>query len=63
MTPDCGAMKHLRIDGRGPEPQILVCRMAAGHSGPHRAIALDSDDNAITERWHSMPAHHEQRTP
>lgn len=31
--------------------QRLVCFLAPDHTGPHKAIVLDSDDNAITETW------------
>lgn len=32
-------------------PQEPRCQLAAGHDGEHLATVLDSDDNAITERW------------
>ena len=48
MTPDrCPA-----------EKPILHCCAGAGHDGPHRAVTLDSDDNAITERWYADSDYH-----
>ncbi len=48
----CGATHSPYQIGNQIE-QKLVCLRVPGHSGPHKAIALDSDDNAITEQWSS----------
>lgn len=47
----CSATKPLQIGAQ--VNQELSCIAPAGHEGPHRDVALDSDDNAITVRWHA----------
>ncbi|GAT73582.1 hypothetical protein MHM582_2076 [Microbacterium sp. HM58-2] len=51
MTEKCGATQELRIGSQ--VDQAVTCIALAGHEGPHRDVALDSDDNAITVRWHA----------